>query len=231
MSENKIALVTGASRGIGRSVAIQLASVGMQVIAISRTVQDLESLYDQIVTAGYKPPILMPFNLCSASLEDYDDLRRAIKDKFGKIDVLVHCAGILGALTPIEHYDIKTWYQVMQVNLNSAFILTQTCMQLLKQSSQGQVVFTINDIANNPKANWGAYAVANTGIQTLAELIQQECATLTKIKVHTITPSKTNTALRSAAYPSEDKSTLLDPDEVAKNYLRLLEQPILEASA
>lgn len=231
MLANKIVLVTGASRGIGRSVATQLAAAGVQVIAISRTVQDLESLHDQIVAAGHVSPILMPFNLCSASLEDYDDLRRAIKEKLGRIDILIHCAGILGALSPIEHYDIKTWYQVLQVNLNSAFILTQTCMQLLKQADQGQIIFTINQVANNPKANWGAYAVANTGIKTLAELIKQECINLTKIKVHTVAPAKTNTALRGAAYPSEEKCELLTPDEVAKDYLRLLDLPILEALA
>lgn len=231
MLENKIALVTGAARGIGRSVAIQLATAGMQVIAISRNIQDLKSLYDQITAAGHQAPSLMPFNLCSATLEDYDDLRRAIADKFGRIDVLIHCAGILGALSPIEHYDIKTWYQVLQVNLNSAFILTQTCMQLLKHSDRGQIIFTLAQVAYKPKANWGAYAVASAGIKTIAELLSHECANLSNIKVHTICPTKTNTALRSAAYPSEDKSELLDPSEVAKDYLRLLELPILEASA
>ena len=116
---NKIILVTGASRGIGRAVAKALAANGATVILLSRTVSDLENLYDEIINAGYPQPIIYPFNLCSATPEDYDDLRRTIDHKFGRLDGLILNAGILGSLTPLQHFNLQTWYQVLQVNLNN----------------------------------------------------------------------------------------------------------------
>jgi NAD(P)-dependent dehydrogenase (short-subunit alcohol dehydrogenase family) len=222
MLDNKVILITGASRGIGRTVAKALAANGASVILLSRTVQDLESLYDEIVQAGYPTPSIYPFNLCTATLEDYDDLRRSIEQQYGRLDGLIHNAGMLGALSPIEHYDIHKWYQVLQVNLNSVFILTQACMQLLKKSAAASIIFTTADVSTTPKANWGAYAVASAGCHTMMQMLASECENLTNIRVNAIKPNKIQTTLRAQAYPAEEQSSLQKPDAIVERYLYLM---------
>lgn len=222
MLNNKVILITGATRGIGRSVAKHLAAHGAQVILLGRTIKDLEILHDEIIQDRKLQPALYPFNLCSATLEDYDDLRRTIEAKFGRLDGLIHCAGILGALSPLDHYNIQTWYQVLQVNLNSAFILTQASMPLLKKAAQASIVFTLADVATTPKANWGAYAVANSGCHSMVQMLAQECSNITNVRVNGIQPSKVRTALRAAAYPAEDPNALHAPEVFAAHYAYLM---------
>lgn len=223
MVKDKIILITGASRGIGRSVAKYLAIHGAQTILLSRTIADLQTLSQDIVRKKNLEPALYPFNLCSATLEDYDDLRRNISAKFGRLDGLIHCAGILGALSPIEHFNIQTWYQVLQVNLNAAFILTQATMPLLKQTARASIIFTIADVATTPKANWGAYAVANSGCATMVKMLAEECANTSNIRVNAIQASKVRTALRAAAYPAEAQAELINPDALAPHYAYLMQ--------
>lgn len=222
MLDNKVILITGASRGIGRAVAKAYAANGATVILLSRTVKDLESLHDEIVDAGNPQPAIYPFNLCSAELTDYDDLRRNIGNEYGHLDGLVHNAGILGALSPVEHYDIQKWYQVLQVNLNGVFLLTQATLPLLKNSAAASIIFTTADVASAPKANWGAYAVASAGCHTLMQMLAAECANLTNIRVNAIQPQRIHTSLRAAAYPMENKSDLIDPGKITEDYLYLM---------
>lgn len=219
MLENKVILVTGASRGIGRSVAKCYAAHGATVIMLSRTTRDLMAVHDEIVNSGHTQPIIYPFNLCTATLEDYDDLRRNIEEQYGRLDGLVHNAGILGALAPLEHYDIQKWYQVLQVNLNSVFILTQATLSLLKKSAAASVIFTI---ANATKANWGAYGVASAGCNAMMQMLAAECKNISKVRVNAITPDKVKTQLRVAAYPAEDTSLLQQPENITDQYLYLM---------
>jgi len=222
MLTNKVILITGASRGIGRAVAKELAANGATVILLSRTISDLESLYDEIVTTGHPRPTIYPFNLCSATPVDYDDLRRNIADKYGRLDGLIHNAGILGALTPLEHFNLQTWYQVIQVNLNATLILTQATLPLLKQAESGSIIFTISELNRAPKANWGAYAVASAGCETLMHMLAAESENLTKIRVNAIRPNKVKTALRKEAYPAEPHTSLCEPQDIVANYLYLM---------
>lgn len=222
MLKDKIVLVTGASRGIGRSVAKALAANGATVILLSRTLKDLESLYDEIMQAGYPEPNIYPFNLCSATLEDYDDLRRNIEQRYGRLDGLIHNAGILGMLSPIEHYDIHNWYQVMQVNLNSVFILTQATLPLLKKSAAASIIFTTNNTSSAPKANWGAYAVASAGCSAMMQLLATECESLTNIRVNAVQPHKIKTILRAQAYPAEEQNSLRKPENIVDQYIYLI---------
>lgn len=222
MLANKIILITGASRGIGRAVAKELAANNATVILLSRTIHDLESLSDEIVNAGYPQPNIYPFNLCSATPVDYDDLRRSIADKYGRLDGLIHNAGILGALTPIEHFSLQTWYQVMQVNLNATLILTQATLPLLKQSGSGSIVFTVSELNRAPKANWGAYAVASAGCEALMHMLASETENLTQIRVNAIRPDKIKTVLRNEAYPAEPHTSLCEPQDIVANYLYLM---------
>lgn len=222
MLANKVILITGASRGIGRAVAKALAANNATVILLSRTIRDLETIHDEIVTAGYPQPAIYPFNLCSATLEDYDDLRRNITSKYGQLDGLIHNAGILGSLTPLEHLNLKTWYQVMQVNLNAVMILTQATMPLLKKSESGSIIFTVSELTSTPKANWGAYAVASAGCEVMMQMLASECENLSQIRVNAIRPNKVKTALRNAAYPAEPHGSLCEPQDIVDNYLYLM---------
>lgn len=221
MLENKVILVTGASRGIGRAVAKSLAQNGATVILLSRSINDLTSLQDEIMQEGFPTPSICPFNLCNASPTDYDDLRRSIATKYQRLDGVIHNAGILGALTPLEHFDLQTWYQVLQVNLNSVLLLTQATMPLLKLASNGSIIFTLTELNANPKANWGAYAVASAGCQTMMQMLASECENLTQIRVNAIRPQKVKTALRAAAYPAE-QIDLTEPENITAQYVFLM---------
>ncbi len=222
--ENKLIMVTGASRGIGRAVAKALAAHGARVIALSRSIQDLTTLYDEITAANHPEPNIYPFNLCSATALDYDDLRRNIANAHGRLDGLIHNAGILGALSPLEHFNLQTWYQVLQVNMNSAFILTQALLPLLKQAVSGSIIFTTSKFSDTPKANWGAYAVASAGTTTMMHMLAEECANLTRIRVNAVQPDRINTALRNAAYPAEAKTGLSAPQDITQIYVYLMSE-------
>ncbi len=226
MLHGKIVLVTGASRGIGRAVAKSLAQHAATVILLSRTVRDLESVYDEIVQNGHPEPCIHPFNLCTATATDYDDLRRAIADKYGRLDGLIHNAGMLGALTPLEHFNLHTWYQVLQVNLNSVLLLTQACMPLLKLSARGSIIFTESEHATVPKANWGAYGVASAARHAMQQMLAAECENITNIRVDSVRLNKIRTMLRAEAYPAEDESHLLEPNEVVDQFISLLERAV-----
>lgn len=222
MLANKVVLVTGASRGIGRAIAKGFAAHGATVILLSRTTKDLEALHDEIVQAGYPQPAIYPFNLCSATLEEYDDLRRNIEKEYGRLDGLVHNAGILGALSPLEHYDVKKWFQVLQVNLNSVFILTQATLPLLKLSAEASVIFTTTDVSTTPKPNWGAYAVASAGCHSIMQMLAAECSNLTNIRVNAIEPHRIQTRLRTEAYPAEQSDVLIQPQAIVDHYIYLM---------
>lgn len=222
MLNNKIILVTGASRGIGHAVAKALAMQNATVILLSRTIQDLTNLYDEIVDDGYQKPSIYPFNLCTATPTDYDDLRLNILSTYGRLDGVIHNAGILGDLTPLEYFNLQTWYQVLQVNLNSTLLLTQATMPLLKMAPYGSIIFTISELNDEPKANWGAYAIANAGCKAMMHMLAAECQNITKVRVNGIMPYKVKTSWRAAAYPAEDAKGLARPEEITSNYTYLM---------
>ena len=200
---NKTILVTGASRGIGRAVAKAYAKEGASVILLARSIKDLESLYDEIESEGYQKPAIYPFNLANANPSDYQDLMRSIEGHYGKLDGLVHNAAMLGSLTPLEHYPIEQWYQVIQVNLNSVFLLTQATLPLLKRAEQASIIFTLANEGQQGKAYWGAYGVSKFGIQGFMQVLADELEENTSIRVNSINPVAVETALRRSAYPAE----------------------------
>ncbi len=220
--KDKIILITGASRGIGRSVSYKLASMGATCILLARSKNELEKLADEIIQQGYPTPNICLFNLCNATLEDYDDLRLNIQEQYGRLDGLIHNAGILGTLTPLEYYNPQTWYKVLQVNLNSPFILTQACLPLLKKSEQGSIIFTVPQLATHAKANWGAYGVASSGILNMMQMLKLELENITNISVNAVQPNFVNTSLCKEAYPAINKELLLDPDEIVDIYIEIM---------
>jgi NAD(P)-dependent dehydrogenase (short-subunit alcohol dehydrogenase family) len=219
---DRVILVTGAGDGIGRAVALALASQGATVALLGRTQRKLEAVYDQIVAAGHPTPALLPFNLETAAAETYDALFTALDTEFGRLDGLAHVAGILGTRSPIEHYDVPTWCKVMHVNLTAPFILTRTTLPLLKRSSDASVVFTSNGVGRKGRAYWGAYAVSKFGTEGLMQVLADEVAGTTRIRSNSLNPGAVKTYMRLQAYPAEDRGLLPEPSAVVAPYLYLL---------
>jgi len=205
MLSNKNILITGASRGIGSECALQLAAQGAQQILLSRSVRELELLARNIKANFDKEVILHPFNLCSATDKDYAQLANLLAEKIKDLDVIILNAAILGELASLEHYNMQTWYQVMQVNLHSKFMLLQNLLPLMRQAKSPQIIFVLDTEQLANRAYWGAYAIANSATRTLAQILAQEN---THITVDNLTLAPTDTALRTKAYPAEDKSSL-----------------------
>jgi NAD(P)-dependent dehydrogenase (short-subunit alcohol dehydrogenase family) len=214
--DNKVILITGASDGIGKATAIECARQGATVIIHGKTVPKLEQLYDEIIQAGYTEPVIYPLDYEKITPEDCDTLKDVINKEFGKLDGLFNNAGWLGASTPIEQYDLKLWYRVMQINLNATFMITQACIPLLNHAhnhkSGSSIVFNLDD---KNSAYWGAYGVAKAGLRSLMEILADEMES-TSINVKGLIPGIVKTPFRTRAFPAEDSSTLTRPSEVAK---------------
>lgn len=208
----KTILITGASDGIGKATAIECAKRGATVIIHGKTVPKLELLYDEIIQAGYPEPVIYPLDLEKITPEDCDTLKEVIHKEFGKLDGLFNNAGWLGASTPIQQYDLKLWYRVLQINLNATFMVTQTCIPLLNHENPSSIVFTLDD---KNTAYWGAYSVSKAGLRSLMEILADEVEN-TSINVTGLIPGNVKTAFRTRAFPAEDSTTLSRPEEVAK---------------
>ena len=204
--EDKVILVTGANRGFGLAITMDLAKAGATVIMLGRDLGSLEYAYDAVVDAGYKEPILYPLDLEGATPENYQELQDDILDKFKKLDGLIHNAAILGTQMPIDQYDIKLWYSTLQINLSAPFMLTQFLIPALMKSDDARILFLSSTVGRKARAYWGAYSVSKFGIEGFAKMLSEELEK-TQITVNTINPGKIRTEMRRTAYPAEDAST------------------------
>jgi NAD(P)-dependent dehydrogenase (short-subunit alcohol dehydrogenase family) len=214
---DRIALVTGASRGIGYAVALALAKAGAHIVAVARTVGGLEELDDAIRSAG-SSATLVPLDL-----RDYagiDRLALALHERFGRLDVLVGNAGILGPLSPLGHVEAKAWDEVMAVNVTANWRLICAMDQLLKFSDAGRVVFISSGVTAMALAYWGPFAISKAALETLARTYAAETAT-TNVRVNLFAPGPVRTRLRAQAMPGEDPMTLEAPDKVAEKIVEL----------
>jgi NAD(P)-dependent dehydrogenase (short-subunit alcohol dehydrogenase family) len=218
---DRVILVTGSGDGIGRAVALALAAHSATVVLSGRTVRKLEKTYDDIVAQGSPQPSIAPLDLEKALAGDYDTLADALTRNYGRLDGLLHNAGLLGQLSPIEHYDVPTWVRVMHVNVNAAFALTQVCVPLLKKSSDASVVFTSSNLGRRGRALWGAYAVSKAAIEGLSQVLADELQPA-GVRVNCINPVRARTNMRLQAYPAEDRSVLPEPAALVVPYLYLL---------
>ena len=220
--KDRIILITGASDGIGKALALHIAGLGAQVILHGRNVSKLEKVYDQIEAIDGAPrPSIAVMDLASANSESYTSLADSIGSEFGRLDGLVHNAGILGERYSIEQYDAVLWQQVMHVNVTSAFALTQVFLPLLQQSDDPTVIFTSSGVGRTGKAFWGAYAVSKFATEGLSQVLADEHSH-GKLRSNCINPGATRTDMRLAAYPAEDRDLLKRPDEILAPYVYLL---------
>ena len=218
----RMIVVTGAGDGIGQAVALALARQGATVGLLGRTLRKLERTYDRIVQQGSPKPALLPFNLETAAAPEYDALHDALEREFGRVDGLAHVAGILGMLSPIEHYDVPTWCKVLHVNLTAPFILTQALLPLLRRSEDACVLFTSSSVGRRGRAYWGAYAASKFGVEGLMQVLAHESAETTRIRVNSVNPGPVRTAMRLQAFPAEDRGKLPEPSAVVAPFLYLL---------
>ena len=219
--EGKVILVTGANRGFGLAITMDLAKAGATVIMLGRDLGSLEYAYDAVIDAGYKEPILYPLDLEGATPENYQELQDNILDKFKKLDGLIHNAAILGTQMPIDQYDIKLWYSTLQINLSAPFMLTQFLIPALMKSDDARILFLSSTVGRKARAYWGAYSVSKFGIEGFAKTLSEELEK-TQITVNTINPGKIRTEMRRTAYPAEDASTVPKPEEKSSVIVYLL---------
>ena len=216
----RIILVTGAGDGLGRAAAHAFAKHGASVILLGKTTRKLEQVYDEIVAAGGPEPTIAALDLARAHGPDYAQLAEQIGVSWGRLDGLLHNAAMLGQRAPIEHYDIAIWHQVMHLDLNVPFILTQTLLPLLRKSADPSVVFTSSSVGRQGRAYWGAYAVAKAGIENLSQILADE--NQGRIRVNSINPGACRTRMRREAYPGEDPETRPEPSALMTPYLYLI---------
>ncbi|HXK53484.1 MAG TPA: SDR family NAD(P)-dependent oxidoreductase [Hyphomicrobiales bacterium] len=217
MLKDKVALVTGASRGIGRSVARALAREGAHVIAVARTVGGLEELDDEIKTAGGSAT-LVPLDLTDYA--GIDRLGGAIYERWKRLDILVANAGILGAISPLGHVEPKTWDDTMAVNVTANWRLIRALDPLLRQAPAGRAIFVTSGAARNLRAYWGPYSVSKAALEALVGTYANEIAK-TDVRANLINPGPTRTAMRAKAMPGEDPKSLPHADSLAEAFLRL----------
>ncbi len=215
--QNRVAVVTGASRGIGRAAALALAEAGAHVIALARTQGALESLDDEIRAKGGSAT-LVPVNL--KDFEALDRLGAAIHERWGKLDILLGNAGQLGELAPITHVDQPVWDEVMAVNVTANYRLIRSLDPLLRASDAGRAIFITSGAAHKHKAYWGVYAVSKAALEALVRTYAAETVT-TPVKVMLLNPGPLRTSMRRAAMPGEDPLTLKTPEELAPHIVKL----------
>ena len=219
--KDKVILVTGANRGFGLAITMDLSKAGATVIMLGRDLGSLEYAYDAVVDAGYNEPILYPLDLEGATPENYQELQDNVLEKFDKLDGLIHNAAILGAQMPIEQYDIKLWYSTLQINLSAPFMLTQFLIPALVKSEDARILFLSSSVGREARAYWGAYSVSKFGIEGFAKTLSEELEK-TNISVNTVNPGKLRTEMRRTAYPAEDSSTVPMPEEKSAAIVYLL---------
>jgi NAD(P)-dependent dehydrogenase (short-subunit alcohol dehydrogenase family) len=209
--EGRIALVTGASRGIGKAAAIGLATAGAHVVCLARTVGGLEAADDEIKKAGGSAT-LVPLNI--RDFEALDRLGRTIFERWGRLDAFFANAGALGVLTPLAHLDPKVFQELIEVNVTANWRLIRSLDPLLRQSDAGRALFVTSGAARHHTAFWGGYGMAKAALESLALTYAAECTT-TKIRVNLLSPGAVRTGMRAKAMPGEDPMTLPPPEALA----------------
>jgi NAD(P)-dependent dehydrogenase (short-subunit alcohol dehydrogenase family) len=217
--KGRIALITGASRGIGAAVARRFAAEGAELILVARTVGGLEELDDQVRALGGHA-LLVPLDLKEGAL--IDQLGAALYQRYGRLDILVGNAAILGELRPTAHYTPEQWADTLAVNVTANWRLIRSLDALLRTSDAGRAIFVTAPVARVPRAYWAAYAASKAALDALVFCYASETER-TNLRVNLIEPAKVATRLRKEAYPDEDRSLLKSPDAIAELFVRLAE--------
>lgn len=220
--DGKTILVTGAGDGIGRVAALTYAHFGATVLLLGRTTSKLEAVYDEIESAGGKQPAVLPMDLETATYNEMQQLANLIVKEVGQLDGILHNAGLLGELTPLEMYDVDIFAKVMTVNCTATFMLTQVLLPLLKDAAHGSIVFTSSTVGTHPRAFWGAYALSKQAVEGMSDIFTQETCNTTNLRFNCINPGGTRTNMRAHAFPGENPMTLKTPEDIMPGYVCLM---------
>ena len=215
--KDRIALITGASRGLGRALALAFAREGAHVLLLARSMTNLGRVDDDIRAIGGSAS-LVPLDLTDG--QAIDALGPSLYERFGRLDVLVGNAAILGALSPLPHIPSAHWDRVFAVNVTAYWRLIRTLDPLLRRSDAGRAIFVTSGVAHSARAYWAPYSVSKAALETLAKTYANETAD-SAVKVNIIDPGATATRMRAEAYPGEDQSTLRTPEAVAEAFIPL----------
>jgi len=209
--EGKVVLVTGANRGFGLAMTMDLSKAGATVIMLGRDLGSLEHAYDAVINQGFQEPILYPLDIEGATPENYQSLQDDIFNQFEKLDGLIHNAATLGTMMPVDQYDIKLWYSTLQINLNGPFMMTQFLIPLLNKSDDARILFLSAEQGREAKAYWGAYGVSKFAVEGFSKTLSEELEK-TNIRVNTLDPGVMSTEMRRTAYPAENTTNNPSPE-------------------
>lgn len=218
--QGRIALITGASRGIGRAVALRFAREGAKLVLVASNQAALEEVDDEVREITGEAASLVPLDL--TDFEQIDRIGAALYQRHGKLDILVGNAGILGTLTPIGHIRPEEWQQVLDINLTANWRLIRSLDPLLRQSDAGRAIFVSSTVGHEPRAYWATYGVSKAALEMLARIWAEETRK-TNLKINIVNPGATRTRMRAQAMPGEDPETLKTPESIAHEFVRLAE--------
>jgi len=220
--EGRVVVITGAAGGLGRVLSLACAAKGATVVLHGRVVRKLETLYDEIVVAGYPKPSILPLDLASAKAEDFANVASALQAQSGRVDAIVHTAVMLGTLGPVEHQAFDQWLSTLRVDLLAPFGLTRALLPMMRAAPDASVIFTLDTRGQAPKAYWGAYAVAKAGLSALLAILADEWENSPNLRVNGVVPGPMRSPLRAQTHPGDDVVRLPPPDAFVPLYLYLL---------
>lgn len=220
--KGKTLLVTGAGDGIGRAASLSYAAHGATVILLGRTESKLEQVYDEIEAAGGPKPGLAVLDLATATEENVTILAQGLAEEFPHLDGLLHNASVLGERRPIESAGYSAWLEVMQVNVNAQFLLTRALLPQLQAAPSASIIFTSSGVGRTGRAYWGAYAVSKFATEGFMQVLAGELMNTSKVRVNSLNPGATNTAMRRTAFPGEKPTDNPTPDAIMATYLYLM---------
>ena len=219
--QNRIILVTGASDGIGREAALTYSRHGAQVVLLGRNEEKLRRVAQEMSDASGETPRWYILDLLTCTPDSCTELAQRIAAHYPRLDGVLHNAGLLGEVRPMDEQDPQIWQQVMQVNVNGTFFLTQALLPLLLKSESGSLVFTSSSVGRQGRANWGAYAASKFATEGMMQVLAEEYQTR-HLRVNCINPGGTRTGMRASAFPTEDPQKLKTPAEIMPLYLWLM---------
>ena len=215
----KIALITGASRGIGLAIAQVFAEAGAKIILLSKNQRSLEKIDDIFRSQGHSPTLL-PFDLEQS--DQIDALTQTIYDRFGRLDILVGNAAVLGTLTPLAQIEPSEWEKVLKINLTANWRIIRALDPLLRLSPAGRAIFLTSSVATQIRPYWGTYAISKAALEMMVKIYAAETG-MTKIRVNLVNPGATRTDMRKSAFPGENPERLQTPQDIASAFLGLAE--------
>jgi|TARA_B100000768_G_scaffold168167_1_gene172837 NAD(P)-dependent dehydrogenase (short-subunit alcohol dehydrogenase family) len=217
--KNKVILITGANKGIGKTLSLEFSKMGVNIVLLGRNEESLDSVYDEIITTTSTKPLIIKCDLSNIDINSAKQISDEIMGVYGRLDGVIFNAAKLGKMSTIEDYEEDIWKEVFNINLHSAFIISKEILPALKAAPNGRIIFTSSGVAEVGKAFWGAYSASKFAVKGLAEILRDELDTTSNVKVFNYDPGKTRTSMRALAYPAENPQDLKEPKALFNDYL------------